>query len=123
MAASDYLQKARANLAAGHFSRSLKAGWWAADAALLEGDVETLRSVIDLAEALSQVSVGRVAQDAQRLDAYCRHCYDGEGAESQGVLARLFRWGPRKRTCPDCAEQILPKARVCRYCGFRLDEQ
>jgi hypothetical protein len=25
------------------------------------------------------------------------------------------------KTCPDCAEAVLPAARVCRFCGYRFD--
>lgn len=27
---------------------------------------------------------------------------------------------PDQRTCPDCAEEILPEARVCKHCGYRF---
>lgn len=30
------------------------------------------------------------------------------------------RSAPVARTCPDCAETVLPDARVCAHCGFRF---
>lgn len=123
MSASYELQTAHANLAAGRLRRSLRAAWRAADAALREGDVASLRSVIVIAEQAQHSPNPRVARDAERLLSYCQHTLDGAGGgvESHSVMARLSRIRRPRRTCPDCAERIPVDARVCRYCGLRFD--
>jgi hypothetical protein len=120
---ADDLEKARAHLAQGHLRRSLRAGWRAADAALSEGDAETLRALVGLSSAIEEQASGGVQTEAERLRSYCRSIVDGTGgvAESHAIVARISRIRQPRRTCPDCAEQVPAAARVCRYCGFRFD--
>ena len=125
MGSSADLQSARDHLAAGHLRRCVTAAWRAADAALTEGDRESLRSVMALADELRLNDVARVAKDGERLASYCRHTLDGAGGgvESHALLARISRIGKPRRACPDCGEKIPNQARVCRYCGYRLAPQ
>src|SRR6185295_14722917 len=49
---------------------------------------------------------------------------NGEGASpkedlGQSPVARAQN-GSRFKDCPDCAEQVLAAARVCKHCGFRF---
>jgi hypothetical protein len=122
MSPYDDVLRARKHLASGHLRRSLAAAWIAADAALRDGDADTLRAVIDIAADLQSTTDERVSRDAQRLAAYCQHSIDGAGGgiESHSILSRISRMGRARRSCPDCAERIPAEARVCRYCGFRL---
>jgi drug/metabolite transporter (DMT)-like permease len=46
-----------------------------------------------------------------------------------GLIATVVGWlitahliaRDRSKSCPDCAERVLAKAKVCRYCGFRWE--
>jgi hypothetical protein len=125
MSAPDDLQKARHHVADGHHRRAVSAAWRAADSALREGDAEALREVVDLAAQLEQDPDTRVAKDAHQLRSYGQAALDGAGGgvESQSILSRIFRLAQPRKACPDCAEQIPVKARVCRYCGLRFEPQ
>lgn len=35
--------------------------------------------------------------------------------------SRPRRRGQKTKTCPDCAEEILEAANVCKHCGLRFD--
>ena len=37
--------------------------------------------------------------------------------------ARKSNQNKRRIPCPNCAELILPEAKVCRFCGHSLDHQ
>jgi ribosomal protein L37AE/L43A len=66
----------------------------------------------------------RVASDARRLSSYCQHTLNGAGGgvESHAIIARISRMREPKRVCPDCAEKVQRRARVCRFCGYRFAE-
>ena len=76
-----------------------------------------------VAEAVALEPAGRAGRRAEQLATYCRLSLDGANdvVESHSILARISRMRRPRRTCPDCAEQIAAEARVCRFCGFRLD--
>ena len=122
MSASDEVRKAPDYPAHGHPRRSLSAAWRAADTSLREGDAEALRTIIAMCGELHEHPDKRVASDARQLSSYCQHTLDGAGGgvQSHSIIARISRMRQRKRVCPDCAEQVLQRARVCRFCGFRF---
>ncbi|MCX6434203.1 MAG: hypothetical protein NTX29_16005 [Actinobacteria bacterium] len=123
MSATDDLTKAQAQFAAGHLRRALRAGWLAAETALLRGDADVLRSLVELATQIAAAANGGVAKEASRLESYCRHCLDASGGsvESRAITARLSRIRKATRACPDCKAQIPEDARVCQHCGYRDD--
>jgi hypothetical protein len=123
MTAEGDLARAREHLRSGDGRRAVDAGWRAANAALLKGDAEVLRGVIEVADAVALEPAGRAGRRAEQLATYCRLSLDGANdvVESHSILARISRMRRPRRTCPDCAEQIAAEARVCRFCGFRLD--
>jgi hypothetical protein len=128
MSASDEVRKATDYLAHGHPRRALSAAWRAVDTSLREGDAEALRAVIAICEELHEHPNKRVASDARQLSSYCQHTLDGAGGgvQSHAIIARISRMRQPKRVCPDCAERVLQRARVCKFCGFRfesLDDQ
>ena len=125
MSSSDDLQKARAQWAAGDARKALRTGWRVADSALLKGDAIALRGVVDLAQAIELVASGREASDAAHLASYCEHSLNGAGGgvQSHALVARIARIGKPRKACPDCAEQILEQARVCRFCGYRFQAE
>ena len=122
MSASDEVRKATDYLANGHPRRALSVAWRAADTSLREGDAEALRAIMAICEALHEDPDKRVASDARQLSSYCRHTLDGAGGgvESHTIIARISRMREPKRVCPDCAEKVLRRARVCRFCGYRF---
>ena len=121
MTSSDDLTKAQTHFAAGHLRRALRAGWHAAETALLHGDAETLRLLTELATSIEATASGGTAKEATRLESYCRHCLDASGGavESRAITARLSRIRKTTRACPDCKAQIPEDARVCQHCGYR----
>ncbi len=124
MSASDEVRKATDYLANGHPRRSLSAAWRAADSSLREGDADALRAIIAMCDELVEHPDRRVANDARQLSSYCQHTLDGAGGgvESHTIIARLSRMRQPKRVCPDCAEKVQQRARVCRFCGFRFPD-
>ena len=122
MSASEEVRKATDYLANGHPRRSLSAAWRAADTSLREGDAEALRAIMTMCEELLENPDKRVASDARQLSSYCQHTLDGAGGgvESHTIIARISRMREPKRVCPDCAEKVLRRARVCRFCGYRF---
>ena len=124
MSGNDDLTKAQAHYAAGHLRRSVRAGWRAAETALLHGDAEALRNLVELTTNIEAAASGGVAKEATRLESYCRHCLDASGGtvESRAITARLSRIRKTTRACPDCKAQIPEDARVCQHCGYRDDD-
>ena len=122
MSASDEVRKSTDYLSNGHPRRSLSAAWRAADTSLREGDAEALRAIIAMCDGLLDHPDKRVASDARRLSFYCQHTLDGAGGgvESHTIIARLSRMRQPKRVCPDCAEKVQQRARMCRFCGHRF---
>lgn len=121
MTASDDLATMQERVSAGHLRRALRAGWRAAEAALLTRDADTLRRLVGLSAQIATDASGGVAREAARLEAYCRHSLDASGGavESHAIAARLSRLRKTTRNCPDCTAQIPEDARACQHCGYR----
>lgn len=47
---------------------------------------------------------------------------DGSGSEGSSVSGSDYLDGKEKR-CPDCAEHVKIRARVCKHCGHEWDEE
>lgn len=129
MSAIAIVEKARRELAAGEYSTARRTAWDAVNRAMLESDDRAVRELQEVSAALVAVSKGRDREDAEILDRYCRAVIEGVGGgvESPGVLDRIFSFGRKPRQgdrtrCPDCAEDIHVEAKVCRHCGYRLDQ-
>jgi len=102
----------------------MRDGWSAVFMALRQKDSASVSATLEIALAVVANSEGRLRSDAESLAIYCRNCLDSRGQviETQSILDRFsFRRKTSRRPCPDCAEDIAAEARVCRFCGYRLD--
>jgi hypothetical protein len=93
--------------------------------AVLAEDSVLLTQGIAFAEQLAAATTGGTQQEAEQLASYCAACIlePRDAAPSSWSWKGMFsrRRPPERRKCPDCAEQIAVEARVCRFCGYRLD--
>ena len=42
------------------------------------------------------------------------------GLPKNGYIDPTTGVAREKRTCPDCAEEVLKAAKICKYCGYRV---
>jgi len=129
MRAEEWAERAREELAAGRTSAALRSAWNGANQAMLQADERPMRELQTVAEALVAATEGKDREEAERLARYCGAVLDGVGGgvRSPSIIDRLFsrsssQPAPAARMrCPECAEDIAVGAKVCRYCGYRLD--
>lgn len=139
--AGDPLGGARSALEHGRLKKAVRLAWDAgfnadrrSDAAGLEAVLAVLAAVVERDPA---GAAGAAGGDAAKARGYFTTCLEEvrSGVPRKGLFAGLFGVGrgrhagagaaaspaaaPATKACPDCAEQILEAARVCRFCGFR----
>lgn len=129
----DSVESASRAFTAGDFSGAVRHGWRAATSAARVQDESTLASLAALADRTAAAlrsdpgaPGAREAQaaDADRLADYCRACLIAprDPAASFWGLGRFFQRSQSRKPCPDCAESIALRAKVCRFCGYRYPE-
>jgi len=93
--------------------------------AVLNQDANALRAAAAFASEVAEGSTGALAQEARGNAAYWTACITSprDTQPSSWSVRSWFRRAPKDErvACPDCAEMILANARVCRFCGYRLD--
>lgn len=114
-------------LSAGDATSAIRYGWRAATSAARVQDESTLTQIATLADRAAALLVSTQpaqAADAERLADYCRACLLEPRSPADGLwgLGRLFHRGQDRKECPDCAESIAARARVCRFCGYRYPD-
>jgi hypothetical protein len=120
----DHFEAARTALEDGHPDRALRLAWKTVLPAVLAEDTDLLTQGIAFAERLADSTTGSVQGEAEQLASYCAACIlePRDAAPSSWSWKGMFsRRTPGRRKCPDCAEEIAIEARVCRFCGYRLD--
>lgn len=121
--AENPLDDARGALKAGDPAHALRLAWKEVRPAVLARRSDVITSTMQLAEEIAIATDGSTQEEAEKLAAYCAACLlqPRDPTDSVWSMKRLFNvGGPRRRPCPDCAEEIAVDARVCRFCGFRL---
>ncbi len=122
--AAERLAEARAYLAAGKPRKAGRSAWRELMAAVRFHDVDVFVECQAFATDLAAATTGKERADAELLGKYATACLDGAATgTAPSFLDRLLGRSPRVRLkrCPDCAESIQQEARVCRFCGARLE--
>ncbi len=121
--AAEHAAAIRRLVVEGKDRKALAGAWEAAQAALRDRDEAAMAAVRDLAEEIAGRSSGRAERHARQLASYCSHCLQGAGGgvRVDSIFARFFGARRRAKRCPDCAEAIDARARVCRFCGYRYE--
>ena len=82
-----------------------------------------MRSLSALARDVEGRFHGKDADVAHTLVRFCDEAVEDNHLRRQGFSPRpwsLSRSTIEVKSCPDCAETILAKANVCRFCGYRF---
>jgi hypothetical protein len=82
-----------------------------------------LRSLGAIGREVERRIGSKGAGNAHTLARFCDEAVEDNYLRSQGFSSRP--WSRSKievKSCPDCAETILAKANVCRFCGYRFAE-
>ena len=121
----DALESARAALEAGDPSEALRRAFKVTKNAVRTQDDDMLRSAAALAATIAESTDGRVAKEARQYSLYWLACIE-EPRDQQSNAWSFRSWFQRtprekRRPCPQCAESIVVDAKVCRFCGHRLD--
>jgi hypothetical protein len=102
---------------------ALKHAWRAATIAARRRDDSSLRSLGAIGREVESRIGSKGARNAHTLARFCDEAVEDNYLRSQGLSSRL--WSRSKvevKSCPDCAETILARANVCRFCGYRFAE-
>jgi len=118
--------RARDLLVRGKCRAATREAWKAAAVAVNADDDDGLAVVRELAREIEERADGRTQSQASILGAYVEHCRDASasGTRQGSLLARIFgvRTPPPTKTCPECAEQVKARARICRFCNHRFPD-
>lgn len=118
--------RARELLGRGKCRGALNEAWKAAFLAVNAEDDVGLSVVRGVALEIETRASGRSRRQAALLGSYLEHCRDASafGTRQGSLLARIFGDGksPPTKTCPQCAEQVKAKARLCRFCNHRFPD-
>lgn len=121
----DPLADARRALDSGNPEQALRLAFKVAKPAVRQQDDATLMLAAALATEVAARSQGRVHKEASQLSVYWLACIDEPRDQQPHAWSFLSMFKRQKREarepCPECAESIVVGAKVCRFCGHRLD--